>query len=345
MIKEKEIKIKITSRNKSFYKKYNTEINKIISVNINDLNKNSKNKITAICDICNAENIISIQNYWKNYNKYKIYTCKKCSHIKNKQTNLEKYGVEHPMQNKEIQKKVKQTNLEKYDVENIFQNEKIKEKSRNTSLEKYGAEYHLQNKKQLEKQEKTNLEKYGVKRPAQNIEISNKISKTTFSLYHKYSNIINKNQIENKKYNNLEIYCDKCDNSFIINEKTFYSRLLNNDEICIICNPLHKSISKLENDLLIYIKSIYDKTIIQSERTILDGKEIDIYLPDIKLGFEFNGDYWHSLKTPGYHFSKSRNALKKDIRLYHIWENVWINENKKIKVFIKNKIIDNEKTY
>ena len=25
----------------------------------------------------------------------------------------------------------------------------------------------------------------------------------------------------------------------------------------------------------------------------LDGLEIDIYLPELKIGFEFNGDYWH----------------------------------------------------
>jgi len=43
-----------------------------------------------------------------------------------------------------------------------------------------------------------------------------------------------------------------------------------------------------------------------------DGKEIDVLLPDLKLGFEFNGEYWHSpdKKKIGYHFSKSREALK-----------------------------------
>jgi hypothetical protein len=35
--------------------------------------------------------------------------------------------------------------------------------------------------------------------------------------------------------------------------------------------------------------------------------EIDIYLPELKLGFEFNGLYWHSnkFKEKNYHLNKT----------------------------------------
>lgn len=44
----------------------------------------------------------------------------------------------------------------------------------------------------------------------------------------------------------------------------------------------------------------------RSNRTILRGKEIDLYYPDNKLGVEINGDYWHSdiFKHPKYHQEK-----------------------------------------
>ena len=62
-------------------------------------------------------------------------------------------------------------------------------------------------------------------------------------------------------------------------------------------------------------------------RTILAGLEIDIYLPDYKLGIEFNGDYYHSsaFKDKYYHQHKSLLAISKGINLVHIWEHEWNN--------------------
>jgi len=41
-----------------------------------------------------------------------------------------------------------------------------------------------------------------------------------------------------------------------------------------------------------FIKYNYDGKILQSDRKILNGKELDIYIH--KLAIEFNGLYWHS---------------------------------------------------
>ena len=61
------------------------------------------------------------------------------------------------------------------------------------------------------------------------------------------------------------------------------------------------------------------------ERRVLDGMEIDIYIPNKKIGIEFNGDYWHSsaVKDRNYHFDKSKLAESKGIRLIHIYEYEW----------------------
>jgi len=80
-----------------------------------------------------------------------------------------------------------------------------------------------------------------------------------------------------------------------------------------------------------------------NNRSILNGKEIDIYIPDFKLGIEFNGLMFHSIgshkssmfnipDTPENrkkHLVKTDLCEKQGIQLLHIFENEWINETKK----------------
>ena len=60
---------------------------------------------------------------------------------KKKQTNLDRYGVEYPIQSKKIKDKVKQTNLDRYGVENSMQSEEIRNKMHQTMLDRYGVEH------------------------------------------------------------------------------------------------------------------------------------------------------------------------------------------------------------
>ena len=75
-------------------------------------------------------------------------------------------------------------------------------------------------------------------------------------------------------------------------------------------------------------KSIYSGIIIENDKTILDGKELDIYIPDKHLAIEFNSDYWHREEQIGkyYHQEKSLACREKGIRLIHIFEYEWINK-------------------
>jgi hypothetical protein len=65
----------------------------------------------------------------------------------------------------------------------------------------------------------------------------------------------------------------------------------------------------------------------KGERSILDGQEIDYYLPDRKLGIEYNGLYWHSEaagKDSKYHQNKLLKAQSKQVALVQIWEDDWL---------------------
>ena len=98
---------------------------------------------------------------------------------------------------------------------------------------------------------------------------------------------------------------------------------------CPICS---NSISKKEKELITFIQEIGIKNIEERNRTLLNGKEIDIYLPDYKIGIEYNGVHWHSEqfnKDKWYHLTKTKECKKQNVRLIHIFEDEYI-DNKEI---------------
>ncbi len=79
--------------------------------------------------------------------------------------------------------------------------------------------------------------------------------------------------------------------------------------------------SKAEVEIYDYITSFYKKEVIQNDRHL--GFELDIYIPDQKLAFEYNGTYFHStLKNcpEDYHRNKQLACLDNGIRLVHLYE-------------------------
>ena len=112
------------------------------------------------CKNCGKEMKYS-QGLKHDYCSHKCSTSSKEFQEKYKQTNLERYGAEHPAQNKEVQEKIKQTCIEKYGCKNPFQNKDVKDKIKQTNLERLGVEYPAQNKEIREKYKQTSLERYG----------------------------------------------------------------------------------------------------------------------------------------------------------------------------------------
>lgn len=87
-----------------------------------------------------------------------------------------------------------------------------------------------------------------------------------------------------------------------------------------------------------YIKSIYKGKIILNDTKLLSGLELDVYLPDLKLAFEFNGEYFHSdvFKRKNYHMKKTNECQSLGIRLVHIWTIDWNSQQDIIKSQILN---------
>ncbi len=79
------------------------------------------------------------------------------------------------------------------------------------------------------------------------------------------------------------------------------------------------------------------------DRSILGGKELDIYLPDQKLAIEYCGDYWHAVKseeeeklTWRRHYDKYDACQKRGIHLLTIFESEWLRSPKIVKRLIRN---------
>jgi len=212
MIITKEVKIEVKSAvtmDKLYEIGIKSKISDVIFLPIEKLWKGSHIKIEVACDICNQSKFLSFRKYWKNYDKYSLYTCIKCSHIKNKKTNLEKYGVEYYIQTKECKEKVKETNLEKYGVEYYTQTKEYLEKVKETNLEKYGVEHYMKSHDFEEKTRKTNSERYSVEKNILCLEIKEKIKQTNLERYGvEYP--INNPEIKKKSENTkIEKYGDK----------------------------------------------------------------------------------------------------------------------------------------
>ena len=77
---------------------------------------------------------------------------------------------------------------------------------------------------------------------------------------------------------------------------------------------------------------------------------IDIYIPKLNIGIEFNGEYWHSNKmtqsvygTSDYEFHKERTDKFNEfgIRLVYVWEDDWNNNYVEVEKALINQEWDN----
>ena len=217
------------------------------------------------------------------YYKFCSYKCAgnyKETIDKRKNTNIERYGVEAPLQNKDIFNKAKETIIKKYNVENISQNKEIKEKKIKTTMEHYGVinpfnidrvKEHCREKAKI----KGKLKKFYFKK---------------YCSYYKTGTIIDFND------GLITIHCNNCNNTSTMSQHLFFVRLKRKHEPCLICNKLTAPVSYKEKELYSIISENYNGLIIRNNRKIIPPQELDFYLPEINLAIEFNGTYWHADK-------------------------------------------------
>lgn len=77
-------------------------------------------------------------------------------------------------------------------------------------------------------------------------------------------------------------------------------------------------------------------------------QEIDIFIPELNIGIEFNGVYWHSIeggKDKYYHVNKRLSAEYLGIKLLTVWEDEWKYKTEDVKNYLKDLLLGNTKEF
>lgn len=263
-----------------------------------------------------------------------------------KQTNIEKYGVENPFMLQEVQERIRETNIEKYGTDTLMNVPEIRDKARQTNLKRYGVEWSTLTEGMKEKTRKTNLERYGnVCSVHGGGEGERKTKETIRRKYYEKWGVWRDNvamaqlilppraldvlltkesfvkYIQSSGKNKIQEIAEDIGAS----APTVYRYVVKYDIEGYI--DLYTSI--IENEIKTFIEEGLGVTV-EKTREKIGGLEIDLYSDKYKIGVEVNGEYWHSttFKKSNYHKAKSLRGWKEGIRILHIFEYEWRNEQK-----------------
>jgi len=252
------------------------------------------------CELCNAE---------KPRLKTKIGRLETCGSsecritLKNKRTAetcLANYGVHHPM---------------KTDV--------VKAKQKNTFNKIYGK-HPTKNKCVQEKRAKTNLEKYGVKTPAiEQSRINHSVKKRKQTTFRHYTEHIWPKRVQRFKDDlQIETHSEFMGSNYPVifshSCGTTWNGYFKPVPVCPNCSASQEELS---------LRSYLDElgvNYIKNDRAVISPYEIDIFIPELKIGIEMNGAYWHREGGAGLSLQKKSELAKdKGIGLIHIFDFEW----------------------
>lgn len=287
MIISEEVQIKICYRNRKHYldKGYNAVVNELITVKVSDLLKSTETIVECRCDYC--DNIKPVK-YFSIVGIDKYACSSKCILQKKSENSIIRIGETHHRKLNSERERLSKTT--------IFNN----------------TEFIKQNNQKL----------FGYDNIGQCPEIKAKIAetnrlKTLNSYKEKIDNSYHILDYQNKSFN---IYHNNCDSVFVISKFNLYDRIKNHNTICTICNCKKKFTSLREEEIKQFI---IDKGFeVKKDRTFLEGKELDIFIPSLNIAIEYCGLYHHSdkFKYKNYHYDKYVKCLTKGIILIHIFE-------------------------
>ena len=113
------------------------------------------------------------------------------------------------------------------------------------------------------------------------------------------------------------------------------------EEACSHMVRLAYKPSSQEQSIFEYVRDLCPDAI-QSDRSVLGRKQLDILIPSLKIAIEFNGLIWHSSKVGtgrSYHQDKTDAAAAAGYRLIHIWSDEWIEKQDIIKAYLRMQLV------
>ena len=139
----------------------------------------------------------------------------------------------------------------------------------------------------------------------------------------------------------VTIKCSRCGTYCTLHDRATVVDMLwrTSGSLCTECDSYKECRSTLEDNILTYIKTIYNGEILINKR-IFKQHEYDIILPQLKLIIECNGIYWHSnkMKPKSYHYTKLKHTNDNGYKLFYIWEDEWHSNTEYIQQILCNLI-------
>lgn len=285
---------------------------------------------------------------------YREFCSAKCSANSDKQkdkakkTLINKYGVDHYSKTSTFKEKVKETSIKKWGVDNFSKTDEYLEKSKATYRKKWGKDNFTQTDEYKQKSKETLLKRYGVDSWLKTPEAKERIKTLMLQKWnvkqmfqdenYRTSNFIIANDPNYIKYigNGVSQFkCESSDHFFEITTDNYFARKRIGNILCTICKPITLNSSQKEDQVYTFIENIYHGEIVRNYK---NKYELDIYLPEINLGIELNGIWWHSenYKDKNYHYEKTEYFKKLGIRVFHIWEDDWLTKSSIIESQLKH---------
>lgn len=296
------------------------------------------------------------------------YCSVECRKEGKRRTVQERYGVDNVSELKEVRQKISKANsseevtskrkatcLANWGVDNVSKNAEIRNKlsqvmktdsylsgREQTCIKRYGHSTPMRCESVKEKQRKTCIERYGMRGHPHSLEDFSKMMKDG-------SKVNNYIQFRGDPKNYILSNYDykptvrQLEEDLGVTNTPIYDILIRND-----CSDLVlRTYSNMEDEVCDFLRSLLPDIIIErNNRSIIKPQEIDIYLPEHKIGIECNPASTHNSsvcdpwgqepKYYKYHQMKSFAANDAGIFLFHIFGYEWVNKKDILKSMITN---------
>lgn len=257
-------------------------------------------------------------------------------------------------QDREISRKRTETVMKRYGIKNVGEDERVKEKRTSTMIQRYGVDSALKSEVFLKKQKDSMVRRFGVDSYQKTVDSKRKHYAKAYQTILGWSDYVMPmfSEDEYHGWKHGEVYrwrCAECGEEF--ESDLHVTQLYGIERLprCPKCHPPLTNESTGEVELRNFISLLYRGEMCLHEKKMLGGPEIDIYLPAIKVGFEYDGLFFHnefSGKDSSYHLYKTEECERRGVRLVHVFEDEWLFHRKIVEDRIRNIIgVGGEKIY
>lgn len=250
---------------------------------------------------------------------------KECRKALTKQRNLQKYGVDHPMKNKDVQAKFKSSMRDKYGVEHALQSKELKDKAIATFQDKFGTNWALSSPEIKQKSKRTMLERYGGETTFQSPSLRERAQQTCIERYGE-SNPMKSKDVKQKAINTcIEVYG-------VANPMQYPDILASAIKTRLENNGIYWTPEMVEKCRKTCMERLNAVGVFGNYELYLQEKFFDIHIKDSNTVIEIDptythniiGNHWGEGLDRNYHLEKTKLAESQGFRCIHIfdWDDV-----------------------